>query len=154
MLTALLLLLQIHAALIAENLFLRQQHAMFQERNARPRRAKPAERLALLALARFFNWPEVLAIVKVETFIGWYRTAFQAFWRWQSRSPGRPSLPKNLRELIGDMAAASPTWGKERIADELSLKLASAFRGGLSASTWTSCGPGAGAPRISGGPRL
>ena len=123
LLTALLLLLQTRAALIAENLFLRKQLAMFQERNARPRRAQPAERLALLALARFFNWREVLSIVKVETFIGWHRTAFRAFWRWQSRRPGRPSLPKNLRELIGDMAAANPTWGEERIADELSLKL-------------------------------
>ena len=123
LLTVLRLLLQTRAALIAENLFLRKQLAMFQERNTRPRRAKPAERLALLALAPFFNWREVLVIVKVETFIGWHRTAFRAFWRWKSRQPGRPSLPKNLRELIREMAAANPSWGEERIADELSLKL-------------------------------
>lgn len=60
LLTALLLLLQTRAALIAGNLFLRKQLAVFPERNARPRRAKPGERMALLALARFFNWREVL----------------------------------------------------------------------------------------------
>ena len=76
LLTVLRLLLQTRAALVAENLFLRKQLAMFQERDIGPRRAKPAERLALLTLARFFNWREVLAIVKVETFIGWHRTAF------------------------------------------------------------------------------
>jgi hypothetical protein len=77
-------LLHTRAALIAENLFLRKQLAMFQERKARPRRAKSGERLALLALARFFNWRETLVIVKPETFTGWHRAAFRAFWRWKS----------------------------------------------------------------------
>jgi transposase InsO family protein len=123
MLTFTWLLLQTRAAIVAESLFLRRQLAMFQERSARPRRAKPSERLMLLALARFFNWREVLTIVKPETFIGWHRTAFRTFWRWKSRKPGRPALPKNLQELIGQMAAANPSWGEERIADELCLKL-------------------------------
>jgi hypothetical protein len=35
----------------------------------------------------------------------------------------RPQLPKNLRELIREMANDNPTWGEERIADELKLKL-------------------------------
>ena len=45
------------------------------------------------------------------------------FWRWKSRKRGRPALPKNLRELIRQMARENPTWGEERIANELSLKL-------------------------------
>jgi putative transposase len=65
----------------------------------------------------------VLAIIKPATFIRWHRTAFRAFWRWKSRKPGRPALPPNLRGLIREMAAANPSWGEERIADELSLKL-------------------------------
>jgi len=32
-------------------------------------------------------------------------------------------LPKNLRALVRQMAKANPTWGEQRIADELSLKL-------------------------------
>jgi len=123
-LLALLRLLLIgRAALVAENLFLRKQLALFQERKARPRKAAASTRLSMIALARFFDWREALVIVKPETFIGWHRTAFRAFWRWKSRKPGRPPLPKDLRELVREMAAANPAWGEERIADELSLKL-------------------------------
>jgi hypothetical protein len=43
------------AALIAENLFLRKQLAMFQERKKTPRPASRAARLAMISLARFFQ---------------------------------------------------------------------------------------------------
>src|SRR5262245_13117018 len=39
--------------------------------------------------------------------------------RWE-----RPRLPKDLRQLIREMAADNATWGEERIANELKLKLA------------------------------
>ncbi len=123
LLTLLRLFLIGRAALVAENLFLRKQLALFQEREVRPRKASASTRLSMLALALFFDWREALVIVKPETFIRWHRTAFRAFWRWKSRKPGRPPLPKNLRELIREMASANPTWGEERIADELLLKL-------------------------------
>jgi putative transposase len=123
LLTLLQLLVIGRAALVAENLFLRKQLALFQERKVRPRNPSASTRLSLMALARFFDWREALVVVKPEIFIGWHRTAFRAFWRWKSRKPGRPPLPKNLRELVREMAAANPTWGEERIADELSLKL-------------------------------
>jgi hypothetical protein len=60
---------------------------------------------------------------QAETFVGWHRTAFKMFWRWKSRKRGRPALPKNIRELVREMAQENPTWGEERIASELSLKL-------------------------------
>jgi putative transposase len=110
-------------ALVAENLFLRKQLAMFRERKVKPRRTTISIRLAMVALARFFDWRDALVIVKPETFVRWHRDAFKMFWRWNSRKPGRPSLPKDLRELIRRMAGENPTWGEERIADELSLKL-------------------------------
>ena len=44
-------------------------------------------------------------------------------WRWKSRKPGRPALPKDLRELEFRTAGESPTWGEERIANDLSRKL-------------------------------
>jgi hypothetical protein len=37
--------------------------------------------------------------------------------------PGRPRRPKDLQHLIREMAAENPTWGEERIANELKLKL-------------------------------
>ena len=36
---------------------------------------------------------------------------------------GRPRIPKDLRRLIQEMAAENPTWGEERIANELNRKL-------------------------------
>jgi len=103
--------------LIAENLFLRKQLALFHERKAKPRRTTPSGRRAMVAFAKFFHWRDALMIVKAETFVGWHRTAFKMFWRWKSCKPGRPALPKNLRELICQMARENPTWGEEGIAN-------------------------------------
>jgi putative transposase len=108
--------------LAAENLFLRKQLALYQERQVQPRRATNATRMALVWLSQWFDWRRALGIVKPKTFIGWHRQGFRLFWRWKSK-PGRPALPKDLRALIRRMALENPTWGQERIADELLLKL-------------------------------
>lgn len=123
MFTLLRLLLSPRAALIAENLFLRKQLALFKERKRKPRPASRTTRITMVALARFFDWRDALAIVQPETFLKWHRTAFRIYWRWKSRRRGRPPLPQNLAELIRQMGRENPTWGEERIAAELSLKL-------------------------------
>jgi transposase InsO family protein len=110
------------AALAAENLFLRKQLALYQERQVTPRRATDATRLALLWLGRWFDWRHALAVVQPETFLRWHRQGFSLFWRWKSTS-GRPPLPVDLQALIRRMARENPTWGQERIANELLLKL-------------------------------
>ena len=92
------------AALIAAILFLRKQLALFQERRAKPLRATKTARLSMIALARFFDWREALVVVKPETFVKWHRTAFKMFCRRKSRKRGRPVLPKNVKELIREMA--------------------------------------------------
>jgi hypothetical protein len=109
-------------ALAAENLFLRKQLALYEERQVKPRRATHATRLAMVWLSHVFDWRPVLRIVKPDTFTGWHRQGFRLFWRWKSR-PGRPALPKDLRTLIRRMALENSTWGQERIANELLLKL-------------------------------
>jgi transposase InsO family protein len=108
--------------LAAENLFLRKQLALYQERNDKPARATNATRITLVWLARWFDWRQALAIVQPETFIRWHRQVFHLFWRWKSR-PGRPPVPPELRALIRRIAHENPTWGQERIANELLLKL-------------------------------
>jgi putative transposase len=118
----LLLCLRPSPALAAENLFLRKQLALYQERHTTPRRATNATRLALVWLGRWCDWRQVLAIVQPATFLRWHRQGFQLFWRWQSR-PGRPRIPAELQALIRQMARENPTWGQERIANELLLKL-------------------------------
>src|SRR5229473_6151550 len=110
------------AALGAEILFLRKQLAYYQEHEIRPRRLTDAARLSLVLWSRFFDWKESLAIVTTATFTRWHRKGFKLYWRWKSRG-GRPALPREIRQLIARMVKENITWGEERIADELSLKL-------------------------------
>jgi len=110
------------AALAAENLFLRKQLAMYQERHVKPKRTTSATRLVLVWLSRWFDWRQALAVVQPQTFLRWHRQGFRLFWRWKSR-PGRPPIPPELQALIRRMARDNPTWGQERIANELLLKL-------------------------------
>jgi hypothetical protein len=105
-------LLQSRSALAAENLFLRKQLALYQERQVRLRRATDATRLTMVLAARLFDWKEALVSVPPETFTGWHRRGFRLLWRWKSRSIGRPRIPKDLRQLIRAMARDNPTWGQ------------------------------------------
>ena len=114
---------QSHTTFAAEILFLRKQLAYYEEHQIRPRRLTDGARLSLLVWSRFFDWTQALKIVKAETFIRWHRKGFKLYWRWKSRG-GRPPLPKDIRQLIARMVKENITWGEERIADELSLKLA------------------------------
>jgi len=114
------------AQLAAENLFLRKQLALYRERKVKPRRADDATRFILAALSRFLAWRQLLLIVKPETLIRWHRLGFRLFWRWKSRTPGRPAISRDVQQLIATMAAANRTWGEERIANELLLKSARA----------------------------
>jgi hypothetical protein len=111
------------SALAAENLFLRKQLALFQERKVKPRRADDATRWMMATLSRMFPWGNSLMNVKPDTLIRWQRKGFRLFWRWKSKPTGRPRLPKDLWRLIREMAADNPIWGEERIANELKLKL-------------------------------
>jgi putative transposase len=109
-------------ALAAENLFLRKQLALYQERQIKPHRPTQATRMALAWLARWFDWRQALTVVQPATLIRWHRQGFRVFWRWKSQ-PGRPPTPTDLRALIRHMARDNPCWGEERIANELLLKL-------------------------------
>jgi hypothetical protein len=70
-----------------------------------------------------FRWRGALLNVKPDTLVRWHRKGFRLFWRWKSKQTGRPRLPKDIRDLVRRMAAENPTWGEERIANELKLKL-------------------------------
>src|SRR5215471_1143676 len=110
-------------ALAAENLFLRKQLVLFEERKVKPHRADDSTRLIMVILGRLFAWRDALVNVQPDTFVRWHRKGFRLLWRWKSRPVGRPRLPKDLRRLIREMAAKNPTWGEERMANELKLKL-------------------------------
>src|SRR5882724_11068684 len=117
-----LLCLRPSPALAAENLFLRKQLTLYQERQTTPRRATNTMRYALVWLSRWFDWRQVLRVVQPETLTRWHRQGFRLLWRWKSK-PGRPRIPVDLQALIRHMACDNPTWGQERIANELLRKL-------------------------------
>ncbi|HET6175363.1 MAG TPA: hypothetical protein VFE61_00425, partial [Candidatus Sulfotelmatobacter sp.] len=56
--------------------------------------------------------------------IAWHRSSFRLFWAWKIRrgQPERPTLPREVRDLIRRMCRENPTWGAPRIHGEL-LKL-------------------------------
>ena len=52
-------------------------------------------------------------IVKPETVVAWHRKGFRLFWTWKVNrgKPGRPSVPAEIRNLIGIMSRNNPRWG-------------------------------------------
>ncbi|MGO8973272.1 MAG: helix-turn-helix domain-containing protein [Steroidobacteraceae bacterium] len=106
----------------AEILVLRRQLALYTEHRMKPRRIDPVTRISLALLSRFFNWRDALVVVRPETMIRWHRAGWKLFWRLKSR-PGRPTIPIEIQALIRRMANENPSWGEERIANELLLKL-------------------------------
>ena len=108
--------------LVAENLFLRRQLALYKGRGLKPRRIDAATRASLAFLSRLFDWRSALVVVRPETLIRWHRAGFRVFWRWKSR-PGRRPIPVELRQLIRRMSVENPLWGEQRIANELLVKL-------------------------------
>jgi transposase InsO family protein len=116
------LALRSRRSLQAENLFLRRQLALYIERGVKPRRIDAATRIALTVLSRLCDWRDALAIVTPATLIRWHRAGWRLFWRMKSR-PGRPPIPPELQALIRRIANENPSWGEERIANELLVKI-------------------------------
>jgi putative transposase len=108
-----------------EILALRHQLLILQ-RSARSRRVhlSATDRLLWVWLSRLWSgWRSVLVIVKPETVIAWHRRGFRLSWSWKSRHPqGRPSVSREVIDLIRKMSLANPRWGAPRIHGEL-LKL-------------------------------
>src|SRR6266481_7151485 len=105
-----------------ENLALRHQlHVL---RRQRPGRLPLFAFDRLLWVLLYRLWPrclEVMVLVKPATVVQWHRQGFRLYWRWRSRS-GRPSVDREIRDLIRQMNDANPLWGAPRIHGEL-LKL-------------------------------
>jgi putative transposase len=116
------LLLRSPRSIELENLFLRRQLALYMERGVKPRRMDSATRISLALLSQLFDWRDSLVVVRPETLIRWHRAGWKLFWRLKSR-PGRPPIPFEVQKLIRRMANENPSWGEERIANELLLKL-------------------------------
>jgi len=113
--------LRSRAGLQAENLALRHQLAVLRRGSKRPQ-LRQADRLLWAWLSRAWSgWREAIVIVKPETVIAWRRRKFREYWTKLSRSgkPGRPAIPKEVRDLIRRMSRANPLWGAPHIVGEL-----------------------------------
>lgn len=109
--------------LAVENLALRQQLSVYRQSVKRPK-LHPRDRIFWVWLSRFWaNWRSALVIVQPETVIRWHRQGFKVYWRRKSQSgrPGRPTIPRDIRELIRRLSGENPTWGAPRICSELLL---------------------------------
>jgi transposase InsO family protein len=107
----------------AENAALRRQLIILQRKKRGRVHLTNGDRLFLVQLYRWF--PSVLktiAIIRPETIVRWHRAGFRRYWRWKSRSRGRPQITADLRALIRQMSAENQLWGAPRIHGEL-LKL-------------------------------
>jgi len=93
------LALTARAQLSAENLFLRKQLALYQERGVKPSRPDPETRAILVLLSRLLDWRSILTVVKPDTLIRCHRQGWRLFWRWKSR-PGRPPIPRDLQLIL------------------------------------------------------
>src|ERR1700731_4819873 len=94
-----------------ENLGLRHQlRVLRRQRPGRPHLIV-IDRLLWVWLYRI--WPrclDTMVLVKPATVVQWHRQGFRLFWRWRSRS-GRPSVDREVRDLVRQMNAANPLWG-------------------------------------------
>lgn len=108
--------------LAAENLALRQQLAVMKRTYKRPK-IRMVDRLFWVLLSRIWSlWRRSLVIVRPDTVVRWHRKSFKLFWKFKSKSPGRPQVSREIRHLVRRMAKANPSWGAPRIHGEL-LKL-------------------------------
>jgi hypothetical protein len=102
--------LRLRRDLVAKNPALRQQLATLAGRRHPVMRT--ADRLFWILLRRLWRgWAGCLAIV----------CGFRIYWNWLSRRggrSGRPSLPQEVRALIGRMATEN-SWGAPRIHGEI-----------------------------------
>jgi transposase InsO family protein len=115
---------QSRAVLQIEILALRHQLGVLQRSVKRPRLTK-ADRFFWIWLSQAWaDWRSAIVIVKPETVLAWQRKSFRLFWTWKvcHGQPGRPTVSKEVRDLIRAISHANPLWGAPRIHGEL-LKL-------------------------------
>ena len=81
---------------------------------------RPADRAFLAAASRFLLRTRSSSfVVTPDTLLRWNRRLVAKRWTYPSRSPGRPPVGGEVRELVLRVARENPRWGYQRIAGEL-----------------------------------
>ncbi len=110
------------ADLIAENISLRQQLAIYKRKHKRIP-IKNSDRLFWIFISKFWSkWKSALIIVKPATVVRWHKNLFKIYWCLKSRKkPGRPKIETEIRRLIRKLSQENPKWGVPHIKSELAL---------------------------------
>jgi len=109
---------------VLENLALRQQLAAYKRACKRPR-PQMRDRAFWVWLSKLWQkWPAARVIVKPETVIRWHRQGFKLYWQWKSRPKrcGRPTISPEHIDYIRRMSGDNPSWGEDKINEELRVK--------------------------------
>ena len=115
------------ATLAARVLAAESQLAACKRRIVRKDRPRPrftqAFRLLWVLLSKAWDqWHQVAHLMQPATVKRWHTTAFRLYWRRKSRGrPGRPAVPKEMRDLIRRLSRENPLWSAGRIGDTLRL---------------------------------
>ncbi len=115
-------LFQSRLRLQAEVIALRHQVTVLRRSQRGRVRLRASDRVFWVWLSRLWSgWRSALTIVKPETVISWHRKGFRLYWAWKSgrRTPGRPEVSEEVRDLVRKMSKANPLWGAPRIHGEL-----------------------------------
>jgi putative transposase len=105
-----------------ELLVLRHQLIVLRRQKRRPA-LRPADRAFLAALARVLPRRQRHGLfVTPHTLLRWHRELVRRKWAQPRRSPGRPTVDPQMRQLVLRFARENSRWGYPRIAGEL-LKL-------------------------------
>ena len=108
-------------AMQLELIALRHQVAVYKQSISRPK-LESSDRWLWVWLSRLWpDWQDALEFVQPRTVLAWQKKRFRDYWRRLSQSgqPGRPTISKEVRDLIRDMWRTNPTWGSPRIVGEL-----------------------------------
>jgi hypothetical protein len=97
--TLMWLKIKITLNLAVENIALRQQLAVMKRTNKRPK-IRMTDRLFWVLLSRLWTgWRKSVVIVKPDTVVRWHHNGFKLFWKFKSKSPGRPRVSRQIRDL-------------------------------------------------------
>lgn len=102
-----------------EILVLRRELSILRRQVKSPQFA-PRDRLLLAALSRVLprrSWQAFL--VRPETLLRWHRRLVSHHWTYPHRTPGRPAIDGEVRELVLRLARENGSWGYLRIVGEL-----------------------------------
>jgi hypothetical protein len=102
------------AALRLEILALRHQIGVLQRSVKRPKLTIADRLLWAWLCSAWQDWRAGVVVMKASTVLGWQREGFRLFWTWKIRrgEPGRPAVPKEVRELIRTMSRENPLLGR------------------------------------------